>query len=249
MQLIFWALIFYFFLWPMLKKTIGVGGGPFDYEQLGRDGSEPERVTALAIVLGMRMGAVDGSFDPSELQALIRAIPHQSDSAIQFAEKVIGDVYKGAMRQHDEASLFRLLQLDPSRPTVRDPLLTVLADVARADGIVGDIEKRYFVHVAALCGLSTRAAEQRIGGFSSGHRYRSDSRSTSAPPSDYGERSRHLSKLGLKPGASQAEIKKRFHELARQLHPDRVAHIGGEIEELVSREFREVKEAYEALSQ
>jgi molecular chaperone DnaJ len=48
--------------------------------------------------------------------------------------------------------------------------------------------------------------------------------------------------LGLKPGASEQEIKKAFRRLARELHPDVSDHPDAEVR------FREVSEAYEVLS-
>jgi preprotein translocase subunit Sec63 len=48
--------------------------------------------------------------------------------------------------------------------------------------------------------------------------------------------------LGLQPGASQKEVKKAYHRLSRQYHPDKN---GGDPEK--DEKFLEIKEAYEAL--
>src|SRR5271155_5103195 len=58
----------------------------------------------------------------------------------------------------------------------------------------------------------------------------------SSPQQDYHEL------LGLERGASDQEIKKAFRRLARELHPDVSDHPEAELR------FREVSEAYEALS-
>ncbi|MFQ5744419.1 MAG: J domain-containing protein [Acidobacteriota bacterium] len=71
-----------------------------------------------------------------------------------------------------------------------------------------------------------------------------------APPSTPSRRQRQraLSVLGLKEGATPSQIKQSFKHLAKQYHPDRVAHLGPELVELTAEKFRQVHQAYEFLN-
>ena len=53
--------------------------------------------------------------------------------------------------------------------------------------------------------------------------------------------------LGVKPGASQEEIKAAYKKLASQYHPDKVQHLGKEFQELAHKKFVAIQKAYDAL--
>lgn len=53
--------------------------------------------------------------------------------------------------------------------------------------------------------------------------------------------------LGIKPRASQKEIKMAYHDLSKKYHPDRVNHLGAEFTELAHKKFINIKKAYETL--
>jgi DnaJ-domain-containing protein 1 len=53
--------------------------------------------------------------------------------------------------------------------------------------------------------------------------------------------------LGLELTATPEEIRKRYRELARKCHPDRVAGLDEEIRRTAERRFREVRTAYDML--
>jgi DnaJ like chaperone protein len=52
----------------------------------------------------------------------------------------------------------------------------------------------------------------------------------------------------LSPGASQAEIDARYKELAKDYHPDRVAHLGEDLRKVAHEKMIEIQQAYDALS-
>lgn len=52
--------------------------------------------------------------------------------------------------------------------------------------------------------------------------------------------------LGLKPGASQDEIKSAYRKLIKQYHPDK--YIDNPLKDLAEQKIREINEAYDALS-
>ena len=50
--------------------------------------------------------------------------------------------------------------------------------------------------------------------------------------------------LGLQTNFTGADIKKRYRELVRQYHPDKVNHLGPKLKEVAEREMKEINEAY-----
>ena len=53
--------------------------------------------------------------------------------------------------------------------------------------------------------------------------------------------------LGLEEGAQESDIRRAFHRLAVQYHPDKVHHLGDEFQELAGEKFKELQRAYEVL--
>ena len=53
----------------------------------------------------------------------------------------------------------------------------------------------------------------------------------------------------LSPDASQAEIDARYKELAKDYHPDRVAHLGEDLRKVAHEKMIEIQHAYDVLSQ
>ena len=53
--------------------------------------------------------------------------------------------------------------------------------------------------------------------------------------------------LGVGRSASAAEIKQAYRRLAGQYHPDKVAHLGKEFQELAEERFKQIQAAYQEL--
>jgi len=53
--------------------------------------------------------------------------------------------------------------------------------------------------------------------------------------------------LGVKPGASREEIQNAYRKAAQQYHPDKVSHLGQELQELAKAKFIEIQKAYDEL--
>ena len=54
--------------------------------------------------------------------------------------------------------------------------------------------------------------------------------------------------LGIDRGASSAEIKQAYRELALKYHPDKLEHLGDEFKALAEMRFKEIQRAYQELS-
>ena len=53
--------------------------------------------------------------------------------------------------------------------------------------------------------------------------------------------------LGIAPGAAKKEIREAYTRLAAQYHPDKVQHLGPELQELAHKKFIEIQKAYDSL--
>lgn len=73
-----------------------------------------------------------------------------------------------------------------------------------------------------------------------------DRRSRAANTNDRGHRDPYMV-LEIEPGASREEIKAAYRRLAAQYHPDKVQHLGREIQEMAEMRFKEIQQAYDAL--
>ncbi len=54
--------------------------------------------------------------------------------------------------------------------------------------------------------------------------------------------------LGVSRQASQVEIKKAYHDLMAKYHPDKVSHLGEELQSLAKEKSQEIVNAYRELS-
>ena len=54
--------------------------------------------------------------------------------------------------------------------------------------------------------------------------------------------------LGVSRNASEKEIKSAYRKQAQRYHPDRVSHLGEELQQLAKQKFLEIQKAYEILS-
>ncbi|MDO9265382.1 MAG: J domain-containing protein, partial [Desulfosalsimonadaceae bacterium] len=53
--------------------------------------------------------------------------------------------------------------------------------------------------------------------------------------------------LGIAPGASKQEIQTAYRKIVQQYHPDKVAHLGRELQDLAKDKFVEIQNAYDYL--
>ena len=53
--------------------------------------------------------------------------------------------------------------------------------------------------------------------------------------------------LGVEKGASASEIKKAYRRKANKYHPDKVSHLGQEMQVLAEEKFKAVNDAYQKI--
>jgi DnaJ like chaperone protein len=74
-----------------------------------------------------------------------------------------------------------------------------------------------------------------------------DHQRSDAPNGSYTGRWNPYTVLEIEADASQKEIKAAYRRLAARYHPDKVQHLGKEIQELAELRFKEIQRAYDFL--
>lgn len=109
-------------------------------------------------------------------------------------------------------------------------LVHLLFEIAFADGVENPYEIQVIQRIAWNLGVSTV-----------------DFNSLKAPYTRTKDINWAYTTLGIKPSATDSEIKKAYREMAKKYHPDTVANLGEDIKKKATEKFRAVNEAYEEL--
>jgi DnaJ like chaperone protein len=108
-------------------------------------------------------------------------------------------------------------------------LLDLAYNIAAVDHVITDDEQRAIDEIVSAFNLSHEEHESI------------KARHPIARASD------HYTVLGVDSSASNEELKKAYRHLAKQYHPDKVSHLGGELVEFAHQKFQEINESYQAL--
>jgi hypothetical protein len=108
--------------------------------------------------------------------------------------------------------------------------------VGRGLGLIDDLAV-----IAGAIWFYRRRLRDLAAGAGDGTTGRQEERQERAAPSD------PHAVLGVSPGASQEEIREAYRARMREYHPDKVAHLGAELQELAHRKAQEIQWAFETL--
>jgi len=114
------------------------------------------------------------------------------------------------------------------QPEVRVQLLHYMFGIAKADGVVSEIEISVLSRIASMMGVSSVDYESVKNMF-----YRN-------VDSDY-------KILGIDSNATDDEVKKAYRKMAIKFHPDKVASMGEEYEKGAKEKFQQIQGAYDNL--
>ncbi len=184
------------------------------------DPTETRRIAfaTAVIVLGAKLAKVDGVVTRDEIQAFKRVF--------RIDDGEVGDVARIYNQAKTSARGFepyarQISALFGADPFLLEELLVGLFEVARADGEINPAEVDFLRRVAAIFGFNVGSFEQIRARFSA------TARNLSGADDAYAV-------LGLTRGASDDEIKRTYHQLVREHHPDRLV-AKGMPEEFVER--------------
>lgn len=184
-----------------------------------------------------------GDFEVSLLilaSVVIKADGNQDPRELDFVRQQFVSLY-GKQRANNAFRLFKNInqQQVPLRQVClqiqqmmdhpsRLQLLHFLFGIAKADGMVTEVEVRQIYTIAGYLGISSRDFESIKAMF-------------------YNSADNAYKILEIDKSASVAEIKAAYRKMAKKYHPDKIVHLGEEHRKGAEEKFRQVQEAYEKL--
>jgi len=101
----------------------------------------------------------------------------------------------------------------------------------------------YYLRFGKLPNLFYRGSGQRPGSSAEHSGASANNQAKASQSRQTSKRAPH-EVLEIDKNASREEIQAAYRSLVKQYHPDRVAHLGKELQELANQKFIEIKEAY-----
>lgn len=117
-------------------------------------------------------------------------------------------------------------------------LLDLIGQIISSDGRLSENEKQAAESVLSYLHIGEKEA----------YRFRQLYLSNSQYATQTNSQKHHYDVLGIREGASQAEIKKAYRDACKQHHPDKVHHLGPEFRRIAEEKMQAINKAYNALS-
>ncbi|MEM6726575.1 MAG: DnaJ domain-containing protein [Bacteroidota bacterium] len=118
---------------------------------------------------------------------------------------------------------------------VRLQLIHFLFGIADADVDISDKEVEVIMHISRHLGISQKDFESIRAMF------------MKSVEGSNAQRARFYQILEVSPVATEEEIKKSYRRLVKKYHPDRVLHLGEDVQKAAEEKFQNLQEAYDAI--
>ncbi len=220
-------------IWARLTEilhALGDGVGRF-LGGLSRNSTAPEKsigFTIGMIALGAKMARADGAVTADEVAAFkqVFLVPEKDQATVDRVFNLAKQDIAGF-----ETYAAQVAKLFSRKASILENVLDGLFHIAKSDGVVHEDELTYLRNVA------------EIFGFSEDDFSRICSRHVQMEEDPYVV-------LGLKPGCSKKEIKDKYRQLARELHPDKqiAAGVPKEMVKLATDRLARINGAYAKLA-
>lgn len=194
-----------------------VGGGARRMAGAGSAQNAQSAFLVAVISLAAKVCKADGHVCEAEVRAFdafLRDNLRMPADERRFASKIFNEARDSHVPAEDFARQVRtLLGGHPDR--LRD-IVTVLLQIAHADGSLHAAEDRLIASIAREMGLTDHDYQQCKAFFGGA----GGSRGASGRPASAGAATTDYEVLGLTPAATEDEIKKAYRGIAREYHPD-----------------------------
>ncbi len=211
---------------------------------------------ALFSTLG-HLSKADGRVTQNEIRAAETLMQRMQINA-EERRRAIGFFNEGKQIGFSlEDAIRPFLQHSTVRPELRQMFMEIVVDAAFADGSLSEPERNVLVRLAThlripghlfAAMLQARQFGYEQAGPGQGYQQGPGNRRNAASVAPL---SQAYAKLGLKEGASDAEVKKAYRKLVSQYHPDKLISRGlpEEMMEVAKIRVREINTAYDQIKQ
>lgn len=195
------------------------------------DGFREMAFTFAVIGLAAKIATADGEATREEFMAFCEAFPMPAGEHEKIQRLFIMAQRDEAEAVHHARRIAALFPLAQHRALLRD-VLSRLAQVAAADAVLSDRESALLLAVGQAFGLRKREAARLIHA-----------------PQAASQDSDPYVVLGVRREASEADIRRNYHRLLREKHPDSVLAQGGSKDAVLiaSRQVAQLNAAYQAI--
>ena len=187
--------------------------------------------TLAFIALAAKLAKADGQVTRDEVATLKRVFPIPDQASAQ-----VGRIFSAAREDSSgfEPYAHQIATLLGNNKPVLEDLLGALLTIAHADGIYHSAERAYIAEVGRIFGFS-QAEVQRLESM-----FTVQGAPAAADPYEV---------IGVKPAASDAEIKSAYRRLMRENHPDKLMSQGlpEEFIEVANKKAAEINAAYDRI--
>lgn len=135
-------------------------------------------------------------------------------------------------------------------------MLRFLFGLANSDGAITSEELNTIRYISDNCGIPYMHFESvkamYVGGYAGSYGYEGDysrQRSYSRGASSSNDLENDYKILEISSSASDEEVKKAYRRLAKEHHPDKVAHLGEEMRKAAEEKFTKLNQAYERIKE
>jgi DnaJ like chaperone protein len=186
---------------------------------------------SLFSILG-KLAKIDGVVTRDEIVVVEHFLNnlHIAEREQQFAKQVFNEAKNSRYSIEDFA--IQLYQTNKQQPTILLSFISLLCQVAAADGKFHPAEEAALRRIKDIFGISDQQFNNIKGSY-------------------FNDLDKHYKMLNCTPQSSNQEIKSSYKELVKDFHPDTIVSKGlpEEFTDFATKRFREIQGAYEKIRQ